>query len=221
MRKMIGKETENKEIGNTIETLVAHNSGITNPDLRAIVPQIGSGTESWNRLGDRVKPKSLVVRGTISTNYEASSNKVLLVRVIIAAQKDVKSGSGVGVATDPQRLLRTGLTAGNNQVPFLGNRNELLYPVNDLKFRVYMDKVFALAPDSTGTGEQPSSYRRFVYRFKQLPASLTFDEGNGDWANNFAPFICTGYAYADGTSPDIINTSVLTDYHSILSYEDA
>ena len=221
MRKMIGKEVENKLVGHVIETAVLHNSAIANADMVSVLPQITSGTTAQTRLGDRIKPKSLVLRGNISVDPGVTDNKVLYVRVIIASQKDIKVGSQVGTSTDPQRLLRTGVPGASDQIPFNGNRNELLYKVNDLKFRVYMDKVFALAPQGATTGDQPRSCVRFSYAFKKLPSSLSFDEGNGNWANNFAPFIATGYAFADGTAPDIVATRVSTDYHATLAFEDA
>lgn len=224
MRKMIGKEVENKEIGNNIEILVDHNSAISNPDLSPVIPEIPSGITGQTRLGDRIKPKSLVVRGIISVRpSEAISaiNKALLVRVIIASQKDVKVGSQVGSATDTAHLLKAAVT-GADEIPFNGNRNELLYPLNDNKFKRYFDKTFLIAPCAVaGVEQQPRSYFSFQYVFKKLPAHLSFDDGNGNWANNFAPFFCLGYAYADGTAPDVANLRVSSDVYSHLTYEDA
>lgn len=224
MRKMIGKEAENKEIGNNIEVLVTHNSAITNPDMKPVVPQIASGTSGQTRLGDRIKPKSLYVRGVIAARSDISNvlNKPLLVRVIIASQKDVKVGSSVGVRTDPAHLLKPADPGAGVEVAFNGNRNEINYPVNDNKFRVYYDKTFTIAPAAgAGVEQQPKNYFRFRYRFKQLPATLSWDDANGDWANNFAPFFCVGYAFADGSSPDTLTTRLISDVYSHLSYEDA
>jgi len=218
---MIGKEVENKEIGNNMEVLVAHNSAIGNADLIPIIPQIASGTTGTTRLGDRVKPKALKVRGIVSVRPESPTltHAPIYVRVVILAQKDVKVGAAVNTQADTAHLLRPAAAAGN-EVAFLGNRNELQYPINNNKFRVYMDKVFLLAP-STGVEAQPQASFRWSYTFKQLPATLSYDEANGDWANNFAPFYGIGYCYADGSSPDAITTRLITDTYSILSFEDA
>jgi len=226
MRKMLGKDVENKEIGHSIEVLTNHNSAIANPDLVPIIPEIASGTDGSTRLGDRIKPKSLVVKGvfSIKTDDDYIDNKALLVRCLILSQKDVKVGSRVGVDTDPSHLLRTAIPAAS-EIPFAGNRNEILYRVNENKFRVYMDKTFLLAPTAATAdplgNSQVNNVRTFSYVFKDLPANLTFDEGNGDWANNFAPFFCLGYAFADGSSPDVVATRVISDVYSRLSYEDA
>jgi len=220
----MGKEVENKEIGNSVEVSVEHNSAIGNADLRPIVPEISSGTTGQTRLGDRIKPKRLTVRGIVSvrpTEDLAAVNQVLLVRVIIASQKDVKVGGAIGTATDPSHLLKPAVP-GSVEIAFNGNRNELLYPLNDNKFKKYFDKTFRLAPcAAAGTEQQPLQFFKFKYTFKQLPAHLSYDEGNGDWANNFAPFFALGYAYADGTAPDVATLRVTSDVYSHLSYEDA
>jgi len=220
----MGKEVENKEIGNSVEVSVEHNSAIGNADLRPIIPEIASGTTGQTRLGDRIKPKRLTVRGIISVRPNddlTAVNQVLLVRVIIASQKDVKVGSAVGTATDPSHLLKPAVP-GSVEIPFNGNRNELLYPLNDNKFRKYFDKTFRLAPASgAGTEQQPLQFFKFKYTFKQLPSHLSYDDANGDWANNFAPFFCVGYAYADGDAPDVATLRLTSDVYSHLSYEDA
>lgn len=222
MRKMLNQNTENKEVGQIIEDNVPHNSAIGNADMLPIVPQIASGTDGSSRLGDRVKPKSLVVRGVVSVD-ENPNTIPFYVRVIIASQKDVKVGSKVTTDCDSQHLLRTAIP-GASEIPFSGNRKELLYRVNDNKFRVYMDKTYLIAPVSAASGNDAGkSQFAFSYTFKekQLPAHFSFDEGNGDWVNNFAPFITLGYAYADGSSPDTVTTRINVDSYSLLTYEDA
>lgn len=209
-----------------MEIQVSHNSAIGQSDLVPVLPQIGSGTDGSTRLGDRIKPKSLVVQGYIATKSEVADNKALLVRVLLLSQKDVKVSSQVGVSTDPAHLLRTAIPA-SSEIPFNGNRNELLYRVNDNKFRVYMDKTFLLAPAMPATSADAAgnanvkSVIKFKYAFKDLPAHFTFDEGNGDYVNNFAPFLAIGYAYADTTGPDTVDTRIIADVYSRLAYEDA
>lgn len=219
MRKMLDKNTENKEIGFNVEA-TTHNSAITNADLVPIIPEIASGTDSQTRLGDRVKPTSLIVKGVVSM-ADNPDTKPLYVRVLILSQKDVKVGSAVGTATDPAHLLRPAI-AGAPEVAWTGTRPELNYFVNDNKFKVYMDKKFLLTPSSSASGvPQVGSQFTFQKKFKSLPAHLSFDEGNGDWPNNFAPFFAIGYCYADGSAPDTVATRISTNIYSRLTYEDA
>lgn len=230
VRRMLARNMENKLVGNQIEMNVNHNSPIGGADCRSVIPPIvaidsASGNTSTQRMGDRIKPKSLTVKGVVSLSPDqlfATSD--LYVRVIIASQKDIKLGSQVnGGSVDANRLLRPGFGGvGNDQVAFAGNTIEVGYPINKDKFRVYYDKVFKLG-GRAGAGVEaiPRYSARISYKFKQLPSSLTFDEGNGDWANNFAPFLAIGYAYSDGTAPDTVGTRIISNVYSKLEFEDA
>lgn len=221
---MLHQNVENKEVGWRIQANVAHNSGITNADLVPIVPEIASGTDGSTRLGDRVKPLSLQVKGIVSV-YENPDTRPFYVRVMMLAQKDVKVGSKIGTDTDPAHLLRTAIP-GASEIAFAGNRQELNYYVNDNKFKVYYDKQFLISPVAGsgvlgGGNDAHLSQFKFSKKFKSLPAHLSFDEGNGDWPNNFAPFFAIGYAYADGGAPDTVTTRINCEAYARLTYEDA
>lgn len=215
------KNTENKEIGWTVEE-ARHNSAIGVGDCYSIINAIPEGTDGQSRLGDKIKPKSLTVKGVIALDPDFQPDtKPMYVRVIIASQKDVKVAGTTAVSVDAGHLLRPGDTA-SPEVAFDGNRMRLNYPVNDNKFRVYMDKVYLLCPTASASGFPLTHAQiRFQKKFKQLPASLIYDAGNGDYNNNFAPFIAVGYAYADNSAPDVLATRVNTSIHSKLAFEDA
>lgn len=221
VRTLIDKTAENKEIGWVVEQ-TSHNSAITTNDCYSIVGALPESLTGEGRVGDRVKPKSLVVKGVVSLDPAFQPDtKPMYVRVIIATQKDIKlAGSTVG-AVDTDHLLRSA-EIGNPEVPFDGTRMHLNYPVNNNKFRVYMDKTFLFCPTAAASGFPLTNAQfRFQKAFKQLPANLTYDSGSGDYCNNFAPFIAVGYAYADRTAPDVVSTRVSTSIHSILTYEDS
>lgn len=221
VKTLIDKGSENKEKGWIVEQ-TSHNSAITTADCYSIVQNIPEGTTGETRLGDRIKPKSLVVKGVVSLDpLFQPDTKPMYVRVIIATQKDIKlAGSTVG-AVDTDHLLRSA-NAPASEVPFDGTRMALNYPVNNNKFRVYMDKTFLICPTASASGfPLTNSQFRFQKSFKQLPASLTYDAGSGDYNNNFAPFIAVGYAYANGSAPDTTSTRINTSIHSILTFEDS
>lgn len=233
-KRVVARNLENKMIGWPVELNVNHNSAISSADCEPLVQQIGVidssvGNTAQQRMGDRVRPKSLSVRGVLSLKPQAANtSQPILVRVVIAAQKNIKVGSDVlGGSVDSARLLRSGFAGvGTDQVPFNGDTSDLNLSLNKELFRVYYDKVFQLgAGVSTGgtypEAPMPDYCKRWSYRFKSLPANLTWDEGNGDWANNFAPFVAIGYAYSDGTAPDTVTTRVVSNITSFLEYEDA
>lgn len=229
VKRMIARNEENKSIGNNVELDVFHNSAISAADCEPLIPPIaidsaGVSGLSYQRIGDRIKPKSLTVKGIVCMGSDYLIQKDMYVRILILAQKNVKTGSAVlAGAVDASHLLKPNSPAipSNN---FGGFTAQLNYPVNRDLFRVYMDKTVKLTglkSDTSGDSIQRQSVR-WSYRFKQLPSALTFDKGNGDWVNNFAPFVAIGYAYPDGTGPDSPTpTRLVSNVFSLLTYEDA
>lgn len=217
-------------IGNKVEDGVVHNSPIGSADCYPIVPEIApidaaGGSTATQRIGDRITPKALTVKGVLSINPEQGTNDLgdFYARIVIASQKDIKVGSRIVTgAVNAGSLLRPGFgTPGTDQVQFLGNTMELNYPLNKDLFHVYMDKVVRFKMTKSLSQDTWSDYsRRWSYTFKKLPASLTFDEGNGNWPNNFAPFVAVGYAYSDGKTPDSVQLKLIHNCFSQLQFED-
>jgi len=191
------------------------------------VQTISQGVTAHTRIGDRIKPKSLRIKGVLSFNPDdCSTSQNIYARVLILSQKNIKVGSAVSAGgVDSGSLLRTDDPTAP-EVPFSGDTMDLNTPVNTDLFRVYMDKTIKFAVSVvTGGGREamPLYSARWSKTIKSgsLPASLTYDQGNGDWANNFAPFIAVGYAYSDGTAPDTVTTKLISNVLSTLAYEDA
>jgi len=217
---MIGQNAENKQRGFEIEQNEVHNAPITDADVVPIVGSIPEGTSSNQRLGDRIKPKSLKVRGVIGLNPDNNpNNKPMIVTVMILACKDKKTNALVTAGAGLVDLLKPNI-GGTEQVAWDGTTYRSTFPVNTEKFKVYYQRQFMLAPGSLGAGTREFDFRKWKYTFKDLPASLTFDEGTGDDPNNFAPFLVTGWCYTDGSAPDVV-PRLLTNVSSVLSYEDA
>lgn len=231
MKKLLGRKTENKAVGWVVEGNVSHNSGVTAADCYPLVQDIGqldvtTGINSAvQRIGDKIQPKSLKVRGCISVKTGQLTSQVLYVRVMILAQKDIKVSSQVTAGSvNANALLRPMLNTGPpaaDEAQYTGSTQTSLYPINTDLFRVYMDKTFKLSPAQNLTVENPGGAFRWGYDFKQLPANLTYDSGNGNFANNFAPFVAIGYCYADGTVPDVATTRIVSNTYSLLTFEDA
>lgn len=229
---MMARGMENKVCGWMVENGVNHNSAISGADCEPIIGEIypidsATGNTANQREGDRIRPKRLRVNGVVSFNtaIPPTGQETYYVRVIIASQKNIKVGSAVlGGAVDTNRLLHPGINTGVglDQVPFAGNTQELLYPVNRNLFHVYMDKIIKLDPPAPGAVDPILTFsKRWSYTFKKLPSYLTYDEGNADWPNNFAPFVAVGYAFSDNTAPDVVQTHIKSNIFSRLDYEDS
>jgi len=226
---MMSRNIENKVIGWKVEDGVLHNQAIGSADCEPLIGEIEpidstTGNTSQQRMGDRIVPKSLKVRGIVTLNQTQAtqSNQPLYVRVIIAQQKDVRNSGNVTTNIDASHLLHPGFV-GADQQAFTGETTDLQYPINKNKFRVYMDKIIRLAPvvSETSVEEHPRYTATYKYTFKSLPSALTYDEGAGNWCNNFAPFVALGYAYTDGSSENAGFTRVKHYCFSQLEFEDA
>jgi len=228
VRKMLNKNLENKRVGFQVETAVLHNSAISGADCEPLIGEIvpintsSSQNTTTMRIGDKIRPKRLTVKGIVSLRPENANSTAqdIYVRVILASQKSIKVGSQVLAGqVDTARLLKPGF-ASDDQTSFDGDSEQLSYPINTDAFKVYQDKIFKLH-GPTDNSAFPVYSKRWSYTFKSLPSSLTYDEGNGDWANNFAPFVAIGYAYPDGTDPDTVTTKLVSYVTTFLDYEDA
>lgn len=221
MRTMIGKDAENKTRGWQVENNVLHNSSISDADVVPLVGSIPEGTGSNERLGDRIKPKSLRVRGVIGLNPDYNpNNKPMLVFVSLLSCKDKKTNALVQAGAGMADLLKPNI-GGTEQVPWDGTTLRSTFPLNTEKFRVYYAKQFRIAPGSLAGGTREFDYIKWKYDFSQLPANLTWDEQNGDDANNFAPFLVIGWCYTDGTPGTDLQSRIVSHCTAVLSYEDA
>jgi len=225
VKRMIAKEAENKATGVVVENAVLHNSSITSADCVPVIPEIKQGDSAEQRIGDRVKSKTLTVRGTLALNGGLTGgfiNVPIQVRVMILSQKDIKLGSSVvalGVAAN--NLLKPSIDA-LPETNFSGTTINATMPVNRDLFRVYYDRTFTLCgPAASGIEAINRFVANWSYRFKSLPASLTYSGNSGDWANNFAPFLAIGYSYPDGASPDVTSLRLVSTTFAKLDFEDA
>ena len=95
VRRMIDRNLENKVIGNNVEVNVSHNSGITPADCSPLIPQIepidsAAGNTAQQRMGDKIRPKSLTVKGVLALRPDVGTIQNILVRVVILAQRTLK-----------------------------------------------------------------------------------------------------------------------------------
>jgi len=223
VKQTLARATENKTVGFDVENGTLHNSPISDADTAPILGSILEGTDSNQRIGDRVKPKSLVVRGVLGLNPDNNPNtKPMIATVMILGCKDKKTNALVAAGAGLADLLKPNIN-GTEEVPWDGTTIRSTYPVNTDKFRVYYQRQFTIAPAAAGGENRHLDFVKWRYIFKQskMPASLTWDEGTGDDCNNFAPFLVIGYCYTDGSAPDLVAPRLISHTHSEFSYEDA
>ena len=122
VKATIARQTENKMRGFNVETNVLHNSAIADADVVPILGSIPEGTGHNERIGDRVKPKSLTVRGIVGLNPDNNpNNKPMIVSVYVLGCKDKKTNALVTAGAGMADLLAPNI-GGTEEVPLTAPR---------------------------------------------------------------------------------------------------
>lgn len=229
VKKLISRNIEKKRIGNRVVSDLTFNNTISSSsECYPIIPQIAEGFAGNERVGNKIKPKSLIVRGQVQWDAETIAGYYAppsTVRCMILSQKTIKVGSAVSASADVSHLLKDNVGTHVAR-SYTGTRYDNFAPINTDLFRVHMDKKFKMNWAYTGdigvAGATAGNTRTasFSVRIK-TPEFLTFDDGNGDWVNNFAPFFCFGAVNDDGTATFSVQTPWRVSVLSVLDYEDA
>lgn len=233
-KAVVKRETEDKYV--STQGAVLFNSSITSSsECYPMIPQITEGTGDFQRIGDKVRGKYLYIKGYLQYNLNylefAVGNQYLppvTARVMILSQKNVKVGNDVSTRIDVAHLLKDNVGTGTAR-PYNGGLLDNLAPINKDLFKVHMDKKIKLnwvqRGDQTNTGDTGfgvGNDRTKYFRCRiKLPASMTFDDGNLDWPNNCAPFLCFGAVNDDGTTKYSVGTPFRLGWISTAYFEDA
>lgn len=105
VRKVNKRDSETKQVTRVMENYTLHNSGITAPDWTYPVPPVIYGSAAQNRIGDRIRPKALIVKLHVALNSAVEApQKPLHVRVMFAKHKKFTSE----LSLVPQMPVETG-----------------------------------------------------------------------------------------------------------------
>jgi len=220
--KKVVKSQAEKKFMNSNQTYRS-NSGINVGDLVGVIPAISQGVDDFNRIGDKIRPTSLIVKVTLCNDnsaYATHNVPPFTARVFVLSQKNIKSLTGLsGVATGS--LLRLSGT----EIAYLGGTGDNMLPINRDLFTVHGDRKVHFAGQSitgvTQTWTQSNKAVSMTFRVK-CPASFTYDDAiSTTLPVNFAPFLAVGYQYDDGQVPDLVNTNLRVQVEYSVSYTDA
>lgn len=237
MRKLIDRRTEDKFISWENAPNGAVTSGRAIGSLGSVVPllqDIAEGSASYERLGDKIRPKYLLVRGYIAINSAVPVETAARCRIMVVSNKsDKNSNPAVAAALPLGALLNDNLASLIPSVShgYRGIASDDNSSVNTEQFIAHSDKHYDLVlagknmgPPVLGTGAM-SVYRYFKIKVK-CPASLNFTDANGNFATNFSPQLLFGYSYPEGwgypvADPDPLAGQIRLYVRSTLFYEDA
>lgn len=231
VKTALRKESETKFV--SVKQDLSFNSSINAAtECYPIMPAITQGDDDFERIGDKVRGRWLVLKGHIQYNAAyintiGANNYVppSTVRVLVLSQRNIRSNAQVQTLADVAHLLKDNVATGTGRA-YVGTMTDNLAPINKDLFKVHLDrkvrmKAIYQTTDGTGTGSWvglPTHY--FTCRIK-LPATLYFDDTNGGNPNNFAPFFCLGSVLDDGSSPYSVQTPYRVTWLSTAYFEDA
>lgn len=184
-------------------------------DAYGLLPSIMLGTGDNARIGNRITPRGLLVTLNVYMSTDAGSppGTTLLPRIIVAAQKST-NGYQPAASVDFARLLDW----GQGEHDFTGTLADYRSPINRDAFHVYKDIKTKI---SIGNGDENMNVISKTYKFWiPCPKTLNYVDTQ-NYPQNFAPFICLGYARADGVAPNPGYLGVTMDWTTTLYYEDA
>lgn len=206
VRRITNRGVEVKHVGQNVVNDAFNSTISASTECYPIVPAVSEGTDGHQRIGDRIRPKYLIVKGKLQ--YDSTVDGAggspgtylppSVVRVMILTQKNIKVSSDVSNRADITHLLKDNINTDIARA-YTGSAFDNLAPINKDLFTVHMDRKFKmkallhtdLGNNNTITldGTQPTI--TFVKKIR-CPKTLFFDDGNGNYPNNFAPFICMG-----------------------------
>lgn len=236
IKNVIHQEAETKQAYTSIgDSLVFYNSGINSSgDILSVLPSISKGSDDNQRIGDQIRAMSLNIKGYIKLNIGSSLNQSslpnVIARLFVVSLKTQSNFTGASGATGALSGL---LKKGGTTTAFSGVLSDIYAPVNTDLWTVHADKKFYLSQDylqqvsTTQTSQIVARDIRNTVKFFNIKVKcknklLKYDSNitSGLLPVNFAPIIMLGYAYLDGSSPDVLYSNIGLQYDSVFNYED-
>ena len=214
VKKLIAGKAENKLCG--IVHQAQYNAFIDSAaDAYPLLPVVPAGTGDNQRIGNRITPKGLRVSVSVYFNSKGAQpvGTVLFPRILALSDRKFSNITQATSQTDFTHLLDEGLGEHN----FQGTLASYRCPINSEAYRVHKDIRTQLSlNDVESTGMICKTFTFWI----KCPKTLMYNDQQA-YPNNFAPFICMGYATGDGTVPTEQYTGLTLDITSTLYYEDS
>lgn len=242
--KVIHDQAEDKMAyyTNNSTALEMFNSGISfSSDLKQVLPTISQGDGDNARTADQIHAKRLSIRGHIKLNPKQQAGAVsnepkisnVVARLMVLSNK---VANNYDLAVNQSNMVANSLLKkGGTTVGFTGILSDINAPINTDLFTVHHDKVFYLTQDYVFTPSSSAPFENsavaidikntvkfFNINLKCKNKLLKYDSSASGslLPTNYGPFLVLGYAYLDGTTPDVAATNLGMQYISTLTYED-
>lgn len=213
-----------------------YDAPITNNDIYQLLPPIVQGTASNQRIGDKIRPKSMRVNFVLTTNNAETSSLIAQVRLLVLQDKSIKSVLALQPITGVQPGSPVGtelLQYGGTLQGFQGLPSDVMARVNRERYSVIKDvqreviKGAGRGPISANayTGDQVYVTGQTTHRFTVVvptPAVLKYSNQTDQFPTNFAPFFVLGYAQPDGNAAgSSLLQRIVLNFETHFDFEDA
>lgn len=199
------------------------NGYITGGDLQQILPDIAQADGEFNRDGNEITLKKIIVRGWITQTIPNNDSRSRYVnRLMILRQKGTNSAdllAGAGADFKSNQLLE-------NALPFNGDVKSLQTPVNRGAFVARYDRTHYLSVPPISAGSVNAEGGDFQNSFKMFQKTLTFgkgkklyyQQGTSVQPTNFDYVMCCGASSVDAIP---IDTGLTLHYTCTAYYYDS
>lgn len=226
-KAVLNKSVETKYVSQNVINAGFNQTISSASECYRVVPDVIEGTAGHQRDGDKIKPKYLIVKGhiQIDDSYLSTYLPPTTLRVMLLTQRNLKCSADLS-RIDYAHILKDNVGTDVAR-PYGGGIFDNLAPINKDLFTVLMDRKFKmrehmasqLGNANTVVVEGTQRTISFVKKIK-CPATLHFDDSNGNTPNNFAPFFCMGAVSDDNSGAISLSTPYRVTVQSTLYFTD-
>lgn len=232
VKRIVNGQLEKKFVSNAVQAANFNSSIAVIGDMKSLVPQVTSGTGSWQRLDQRITPLRLTTTWHFSFSDTINRSMNIIITLYCFHKKNVKYVPDMiqDVTTNGIQLL----SAGNSGIvqPYNGYVTEGDLPINKDSYQLIKKYTFQLTnnvglpngdltPGNAPNVSLAASHKKISLTVK-TPKQLTYKPTTGIvYPDGFAPFWAVGYAHVGGAAPDAFNTDLNVSWNTRMVYTDA
>jgi len=213
-------------------------NNLTLTSVYPLLPSIVQGTAAFQRIGDKITPKSLRTVFTITVNPAVVPSEDLMCRLFVLSDKSIKDATALNTSpSTPGTPIESELldNGDGSYVGFVGKPRDIGMKVNRGRYTVHHDRVIKVVKGEGDLGVFANVYQgsqdyvatqqsiQLTLR-TPLPKNLVYAQNNFQYPANAAPFWCLGFVQpsGDGTVAQVValNNHILVNYTTHFDYED-
>lgn len=243
VQKIVHKDVETKEANYTY-ALTAFNSGVNSTgDVIRVLPQVTIGTTTGARIGDQINGQRLNIKGHMLINATPittgsgviptgiPNNCRLMVRAFVFSVKRFQNYDDAvsNVSSWSGQFLKNGSAVqaldGTIASMYLPVNRDVITVHKEIKRYITCEGLATITFGSPAnqiamTNVNYQDTTKFFDLSIPCKKLMKYDSGNFS-PQNYAPLFCLSYCHLDGSSPDVLTTTVSASFVSSFMYEDA